>query len=140
VAEGKPEAYNADNVRFFGKDSASSAAGIAQHLAHTGCSLYVDVGAPSGSSYSPMGIAKEYGALLIAGTARWVHQGAYACYGDYVLFMGDVIAAGALASGDEVVKSSVVAGDAINLFAFALLCIAVILAVAGMPVVNWLNM
>ena len=73
-------------------------------------------------------------------TARYAHQGTIAMLADYPGWMDDVYALGAQASGDEIVKSSVMAGDVVKAIIMALAVATVFIALAGQPILTWLNM
>jgi hypothetical protein len=134
VSEGKPEAYNRENVRYYGNREMSWYMGAIQDVLSTGCSLLVLVGALSSAGIYMAGAALDDGALVIAGTPRYAHQASWAAMADYPLFCEDIYGAGALCSGDPVVASSQVGGDLVKLIMIGVAIVFAILAVAGLPV------
>jgi hypothetical protein len=141
VAEGKPEAYDTNNVMYFGNSQRAYTLGIIGSIARTGCSLYIAVGGLSGDGdVSNSTNARIGGAITVMATARYAHQGTIAMLADYPGWMDDVYALGAQASGDEIVKSSVMAGDVVKAIIMALAVATVFIALAGQPILTWLNM
>lgn len=137
VAEGKPEAYKRDDVIYYGVDQSHHSMGLTATIAREGCAAAVFCGATrGGGTNSPAGWAREFGGIVIGGTARYLHQGSWAMLADYPAFMDDTNAMGAVASGDDVVKASLVGGDIVKLVIVAFVIVAIILAAAGLPVVT----
>jgi hypothetical protein len=138
VAEGKPEAYRREDVIWFGPDQAHHSMGLTAVIAREGCACAIFNGAcRGGGTNSPIGWAREYGGLVIGGTARLLHQGSWAMLSDYPCFMDDVYAMGAECSGDDIVKSAQVGGDVTKLVLFAMVIIVSALAIAvGQPVLD----
>lgn len=135
VSEGKPEAYQRGLVRYRGDSWVIAVIG---DMLRDGVSCWVELGATSGSM--PEGAwAHVLGGLVIGGTQRILHQGTWAAYAHYPLFCEDVYAAGAICSDDEVVKSSLVAGDIVKLVMIGLLVVFTVLAVTGLPVLDWVK-
>jgi hypothetical protein len=137
VAEGKPEVFDPYNVTYYGNSQRTYAVGIIESLARTGCSLYLAFGGWSGDSdISSSAAARIGGAIVVMGTARYYHQGSIAMLADYPAFMEDIYVLGAIASEDEVVKSSVMAEDWIKLLLIILVVATPIMALAGLPVIS----
>jgi hypothetical protein len=142
VAEGKPETYRRDDVIWFGPDQGHHSMGLTSIIAREGCACAIFNGAcRGGGTNSPVGWAREYGGLVIGGTARLLHQGSWAMLSDYPCFMDDVYAMGAECSQDDVVKSAQVGGDVSKLIVLAMVIIFSVLAIAlGQPVLDVLNL
>jgi hypothetical protein len=140
VAEGKPEAYRREDVKYYGKELNDYALGLVGTIAENGVSLFIEMGAVGGSSAGPGGFAREYGAIVMGGTPRYYHLGSWTVLADYPIIADDVLAVGALASGDPVVQSSIVGGDVIKLILLAITWIGAVLALSGVPIVDWLKM
>jgi hypothetical protein len=140
VAEGKPEAYKMEDVRYFGTEWSTYTGGFTAVLAREGVSCLVEVGAiTGGGSTTPVGYAREFGGLVVAGTARYNHQGTYAMLADYPLFMDDIFAIAALCSEDNEVRASIVGGDVVKILLLGLTLLFTILARAGLPAATWLQ-
>jgi len=58
---------------------------------------------------------------------------------DYPLFMDDIFAVGAICSGDDTVKASIVGGDVVKLVLFCRDTGFSILALLGQPALSWLK-
>jgi hypothetical protein len=137
---GKPEAYKREDVMFYGSASEIYGIGLTATMAREGVACFVVVGAFGGSgSGPPTGWAREFGGISVAGTAQWAHNSTVAILSDYPLFMDDIFAAGAIASDNDEIKSSLVGGDLVKLFIVALMLISVILAFARVPILAWLG-
>jgi len=140
VAAGKPEAYRREDVIYYGTEYSLHAMGLTATLAREGVSCYVEVGAiTGGGSSTPAGWAREFGGLVVGGTARYLHQGTWAMLADYPMFMDDIFSAGAICSGDDVVKASLVGGDVVKLALVAITVLFAILAAAGLPALSWIK-
>jgi hypothetical protein len=139
-AEGHPEAYNADDVIFYGGNQSQYSMGFTGTISREGVAGAVFCGATTGGGdNSPAGYVREYGGLVIGGTARYGHQGSWAMLGDYSLFMDDVYGFGAACSEDDVVRATMASGDLVKICLIGLAVILAILAAAGMPTTDWLN-
>jgi hypothetical protein len=131
VAEGHPEAYSRDEIRYYGASEASWATGAGADVASSGASLVVLAGACSSSENTMQEEALLQNALIIGGTPRYTMNHAYAIMADYPLFGDDVYAAGAICSGDPEVQSSLLAGDITKLGLIAALVVILVLTLAG---------
>jgi len=136
VAEGKPEAYKREDVRYYGGTEASFALGASADVARTSCSLSIMVGACSSAEIFMSGSSLVQGAMVIFGTPRYAHQATAACMSDYPLFCEDIYGAGAICSGDNIVASSLLGGDIVKLCLIGALILFAILATVGLPVVT----
>jgi hypothetical protein len=125
---------------YFGNSQNSYCLGMIAAVARTGASLYVAIGGLSGyGDVSNSANARIQGAVTVMATARYAHQGTITMLADYPGWMDDVYAIGAAASGDDVVKSSVMAGDVVKFGLILLIIAASVLAATGLPVVSWLS-
>ena len=134
VEEGKPEAYNRENIHYYGNREMSWYVGAISDVLHTGASLMVMVGALSSAGIYMAGAVLDDGGMVIAGTPRYAHQASWAAMADYPLFCEDIYGAGALASGQAVVRNSLVGGDLIKLGIIAVTIVLAVLAVAGINI------
>ena len=139
TAEGYPDAYKREDVIFFGGDQNQYSMGFTGTIAREGVSGAVFCGATTGGGdNSPAGWVREYGGMVIGGTARVGHQGSWAMLADYPLFMDDIYGFGAICSENNVVRSSMIAGDLTKFIAVGLVLLGAILAAVGLPMLDWL--
>lgn len=144
VEEGKPEAFNRDDIRYYGGSEIAFMVGSGADVMAYQPGLCIMVGATSSAEIYMAGAALTVGAMVIGGTPRYVHQATWACMADYPLFCDDIYAAGALCSEDNEVMASIVGGDIVKLIIMAGIVVFMILAAAGLPVwqsgTGWLFM
>ena len=141
TAEKKPEMYKRDDMVYFGATEGHHSIGWTATILREGCACIVEVGAMTGGGCTtPIGFARDQGALVIGGTGRWIHQGTWCVLGDYPLFMEDIYAAGASVTGDPTVQSTQVSGDPIKLAIIVLIAVLTALTFAGVPSLSWLKM
>jgi hypothetical protein len=140
VANGKPEAYHADHVRWFGNVWAGYGIGNAGLVDQIRPGMNVHAGALVGTGdISNSVTGRTHKSLMIGGNCRWTHQGVHSLWYDYQLWAPDVFAAGAYCSGDALMRSSIVAQDLLVWF-FVAFCLGVaVLGIAGFPVVEWVS-
>jgi hypothetical protein len=137
---GKPNAYDRDNINFFGSNFSQINIGWSATLLREGGSCLINAGPCSGSSnFTVMGWARMIGATVIGGTARYHKQGTWAVFADYPLFMEDLYAAGAYVTDDPIVQSTQVSTDPIKFGMMILIVIAVLLALIGINPESWLR-
>lgn len=136
VAEGHPEAYKPEDVRFYGGTEASFSVGASTDIARTSASLVVMVGSTTSSEIYMSGVALSEGATVIYGNTLYALMGAAACMAHYSMFGDDVFGAGAICSGDNEVRSTMFGGDLTKLIIVALILISAILAAVGLPIVS----
>jgi hypothetical protein len=139
VTEGKPEAYNRDEVRYYGGSEASFSAGAAADAGITGSSLIMCIGACSSAEMFLMGAGIVDGAMVIGGTPRYGHQSTYTAMADYPLYCEDIYGVGALASGSDEVGASLVGGDLVKLILVALTIVFAIIGFAGLDTIGWMT-
>lgn len=136
VAEGKPEAYKSEDVRFYGGTEASFSVGASTDIARTSASLVVMVGECTSSEIYMSGVALSEGATVIFGDTLYALLGAAACMSHYPMFNDDVFGAGAICSDDNEVRSTMVGIDLVKLVVIGLIIVSTILAAAGLPLVT----
>jgi len=143
IEEGKPEAYNRDNIRYFGNLDLTYGSGVMSWEQVDGVSAYICVGAAGGGvDTDPIFIARHLGAITIGGTPRWLHQANFTMLMHYPLHMDDVYAMGALCSQDPIVMSNMSGGDLVKVILFGLTIALTALALVGIPVygkTGWLG-
>jgi len=139
VAEGRPEAYRRENIRWYGPTEAHWQIGLTGQIAREGVAGLVLVGAITGMTIAALGAVRMGGGLILGGTARYYHNGTWAALADYSLFSDDIYAAGAIASGDSLVMSVQAAGDYVKYILMAVTILFAFMAVAGAPVLGWLK-
>lgn len=136
VSEGVPEAYRPEDVRYYGNTEASFSVGASTDIARTSASLVVMVGSTTSSEIYMSGVALSEGATVIYGNTLYALMGAAACMAHYSMYGDDVFGAGAICSGDNEVRSTMLGGDLTKLIIVALILISAILAAAGLPIVS----
>lgn len=139
LMEGKPEAYRSEDIRYFGNTYSAFGGGSLGLIAEEGCGCFIMVGAMSSAGSSGMGAAKAQDALVITGSARWGMQGTFSMFSDYYIPLEDIFTFGAICSDDNVVKSSLVGGDIAKIVLVGIIILFSILAIGGLPTVNWLS-
>jgi hypothetical protein len=138
VAEGRPEAYRRENIYYFGNDEPAYRAGLLNMLATYQPATYVIAGAITGTGDQiSTWASKSMDVFIIGGQARNTHQSITLAF-DYAMYMSDVYAAGAMLSNDEVMKSTLISSDIMTWVTLIMVVGAVILGIAGMPIVAWL--
>lgn len=135
AAEGKPEAYRRENVRF----TPNAEAMVSQDMIREGVACFVNVGGNSGGQ-NGLGWARDLGALTIGGTGRYVHLATWAVWSHYPMFLEDMYAVSTICAQDNVVGGSMYAGDLVKLGMLALTWVAFILILAGQPVLEWFKL
>jgi hypothetical protein len=139
IEEGHPEAYNRDDIRWYGPTEAHWQIGLVGQIATEGCAALILVGAITGMSIAALGAVRMEGGMILGGTARYYHNGTWAALADYSLFSDDIYAAGAIASNDPLVISSQASGDYVKYFLIAVTILLAILGVAGVDVSSVFN-
>lgn len=110
MVAGKPELYDPANVLFYGGWSGGlRLAKIGTILKHK-VGLNVEAGV-FWTNIASHAMAKEVGAINIGGTYRWVAMYGQAIVCDYLLITEEILAAGAKASGNPALMSSIAAED-----------------------------
>jgi len=136
VAEGKPEAYKPEDVRFYGGTEASFSVGASTDIQRTSASLVIMVGSTTSSEIYMSGVALSEGATVIYGNTLYALHSAAACMCHYALYADDVFGAGAICSDDNEVRSTMLGGDLTKLIIVGLILVCAVLAAAGLPVVS----
>jgi len=143
VAEGKPEAYKPEDVRYYGNTESSFMVGASTDIARTNVSLLVVVGETSSSEIFMCGLALSQNATVIYGNTLYALMGAAVCMSHYAMFGADIFGAGAICSGDNEVRSTMYGGDVITLGFAIIIIVAAILQFLGINVAGkggWLNL
>lgn len=136
VSEGVPEAYRSEDVRYYGNTEASFSVGASTDIARTSLSLGVWVGSTTSSEIYMSGVALAEGATVIYGNTLYALMGAAACMAHYSLYGSDVFGAGAICSGDNEVRSTMLGEDLTKIIVIAMLLISAVLGAIGLPIVS----
>ena len=137
IAAGKPEKYDRDQLRYLIAGTASVIADMRRQ--RIGC--YTAVGGFGGAqAFQELEEAHRSGAVVIGGTARYYHNGNFAIFADYPMFMEDIYAVAADVTGDPKVQNTLLSEEFIKLFIIAVLFIFSILGALGLPVLKWLSL
>jgi hypothetical protein len=139
VAVGKPEMYNRDDLRYMGSTAGQYAAHLSALIARYRPAGMVSIGAIStGGESGALTYVRLFGGILISGTARYHGNGPFSIIADYPLIADDVLVCGSYVSGDPVMRSGLYAGDLMKYLSFGVIVVGGILALAGLPVLDWL--
>jgi hypothetical protein len=122
---GKGDEFREDMVQYFGAGFAGNMA-EASYMVANGCACLVMVGAFSTSCLVLLGASKRSGAICIAA--------------DYIFILEDIYAAGALASGDTTVITTLAVEDIIKAIALVLSVIGGLLALAAIDFVSFMKL
>lgn len=137
VQEGKPDAYNPDNVRFFSEDQFAYASACVGLMHREKPAANILIGAFWAESLIFAEVGSQIGAIQISGTAN-THQIPFfvaAC--DYCLIGEEIYAAGAYLSKDPVLMGALIAQDWGKMAAVLFIIVGAILATTS-PKANWL--
>jgi hypothetical protein len=136
---GKGDEFREDMVQYFGAGFAGNMA-EASYMVANGCACLVMVGAFSTSCLVLLGASKRSGAICIGGTGRWIMMYAFGIAADYIFILEDIYAAGALASGDTTVITTLAVEDIIKAIALVLSVIGGLLALAAIDFVSFMKL
>jgi len=131
ISEGHPEAYNRDEIRYYGASEASWSTAGGADVAASRLSLLIIVGASTSAELVMQQQAMIQNAMHIGGTARYAMAGTYAIVADFPLFCDDIYAAGAICSGSVEVAAGLVGGDVVKLGLIATALLFTVLAAVG---------
>jgi hypothetical protein len=137
IRENKPEAYRSEDLRYYGGSESAWMTGVAADVLAEEAALIIFIGATSSAEIFGAGAGLMQGAMVIAGTPRYVHQATWACMADYPLFCDDIYGAGALCSDDNYVKASILGEDIIKVGMIATLIVTLLLGLGGVPILEW---
>lgn len=127
-AAGKPELYDPANILYYGDWSGGlRLAKIGTILEHN-VGLNIEAGV-LWTNIASHAMARTIGALNIGGTIRWVGMYGQAIVCDYLLITEEILAAGAKASEDPTLTSSIAAED---IGKFVVLGIGIISLILGL--------
>lgn len=136
---GKGDDFSTDMVHYFGAGFAGNMA-EATYMVEEGCACLIMVGAFSTSCLVLLGASRRSGAIAIGGTGRWIMMYAFGVASDYIFVLEDIYAAGALASGDKTVITTLAVEDTLKAIILAISVIGSGLALAAIDFVSLLNM
>jgi hypothetical protein len=129
IRHGRPDLITPDMVEYFayGKDMAVCS------MVHDepGASMMTCFGTGSSGTVTPLGVARQAGALTVGGCLRWTGMYQIALICDYILIGDETYAAADKIAGDPKGVAIEGAGDIIKLGILALLLISGILALVG---------
>jgi len=125
-AEGKIEEYNPDNVKYFPLTQRT-----ATFMVEEGTACEILVGAWTTACLIILGASARAGAIAIGGTARWIMNYAFGIAADYIFILEDIYAAGAVATGDPVITTTLAVEDVIKIITLALIAIGIVAALLG---------
>lgn len=137
VAEGKPDSFQPDNVRFYSEDQFAYASACVGMMHREKPAANVLIGAFWAESLIFAEVGSQVGSIQISGTAN-THQIPFfvaAC--DYCLIGEEIYAAGAYLSRDPVLLGALIAQDWGKMAAVALIIVGTILQAMD-PKANWL--
>jgi hypothetical protein len=131
MTEGKPDAFNPDNVRFLTDNQFGYATGVTGIMRREKVATNIAIGAFWAESLIFAQTGYEIGAVQIAGTAN-THQIPFfvaAC--DYCLIGEEIYAASAYISQEPVLVGSLIAADYVKIAIVAVLLIGGVFMLAG---------
>ncbi|MGI6632611.1 MAG: DUF6754 domain-containing protein [Bacillota bacterium] len=131
LAEGKPEAYDPDMVRFTSPEQYAYAAACLGMIQREKVATAIFVGQFASEAVDFAEAAVAVNAIGIAGTTSTYQLPFFAAACDYTLIGEELLAAGAYISGDTARLGSIQGQDYVKAFALAVLLIGVIIRTAG---------
>jgi len=135
---GKSDQLADDTVRFFGRGFAGNMS-EASFMVEEGCACLVMVGAFSTSCLVLLGASRRSGAIAIGGTGRWIMMYAFGVASDFIFVLEDIYAAGALASGDKVIMTTLAVEDVLKYLVLALCVIGGLLSMIAVDFVSFMK-
>jgi len=136
---GKAEDFREDMIQYFGEGFAGNMS-EASYMVANGCACLVMVGAFSTSCLVLLGASRRSGAIAIGGTGRWIMMYAFGIAADYIFILEDIYAAGALASGDTTVITTLAVEDILKVIILALSVIGSLLTLFAVDFVSLMQM
>lgn len=136
---GKGDEYREDMVQYFGQGFAGNMS-EASYMVEKGCACLVMVGAFSTSCLVLLGASRRSGAIAIGGTGRWIMMYAFGIAADYIFILEDIYAAGALASGDTTVITTLAVEDILKALVLVLSILGSVLALAAVDFVSFIGL
>lgn len=136
---GKSDEFSEDMIHFFGSGFAGNMS-EASYMVENGCACLVMVGAFSTSCLVLLGASRRSGAITIGGTGRWIMMYAFGIASDFLFILEDIYAAGALASGDTTVMTTLAVEDILKYLVLALSIIGGLLAMIAVDFVSFIKM
>jgi hypothetical protein len=129
IQAGRPDLITPDMVEYFAYGSAMAVCSMIYD--DPGTSMMTCLGTGSSGTVTPLGVAKQAGALTIGGCLRWTGMYQIALICDYILIGDETYAAADKLSGDPKGVAVEGAGDIIKLTVLSLLLLSGILALVG---------
>jgi len=120
-AEGKIEDYRPDDTMYFPLTQT-----VATFCVAEGMACMILVGAWSTACLIVLGASARAGALVIGGTARWIMNYAFGICADYIFIQEDIYAAGALATGDSAIITTLAVEDVMKTIILVLIAIGLV--------------
>ena len=139
IRQGRPDLVSPDMVEYFAYGSAMAVCSMIYD--DPGTSMMTCFGTGSSGTVTPLGVARQAGALTVGGCLRWTGMYQIALICDYILIGDETYAAADKLTGDPKGVAVEGGGDIIKLAILALLFISSILALIGNDaIVQWLKM
>ena len=136
----KAEAYRASDIRWHARQQVPWQAGVLGIFIREGVATNIMIGACAGDSVAVMVGAKEFGALNIGGTPRWIMTYIFAMVSDYAVIGDELYAASTKISQDPMSISNIGATDTIKWLLMGGILLLIIAGLAGLNVTNLLTM
>ncbi|KPV65189.1 MAG: hypothetical protein AOA65_0339 [Candidatus Bathyarchaeota archaeon BA1] len=140
IAEGRPEAYKPDMIRYLSSEQFAYASGVQGILVREKCAVNVLIGPFYAESLIFAETGARAGAIQIAGTGRVLQQSFFAVVCDYNIIGEECYAAGAYVSKDPVQLASIAGQDVGKFIGVGLIIAGVILIMLGVSIIPWLKM
>lgn len=138
-AAGKGEDFNEGMVQYFGEGFSGNMA-EASYIVANGCACLIMVGAFSTSCLVLLGSSRRSGAIAIGGTGRWIMMYAFGVAADYIFIVEDIYAAGALASGDTTIMTTLAVEDILKVISLILSVLGGLLVMMAFDFVSLIKM
>jgi hypothetical protein len=141
TAEGRPEIYKPENIRYISGEQFAYYGGVAGIFAQERPAVQILMGGFMAYSLLLAELGARYNAFQIAGTASWHQTPFFVATCDYALIGEELYAAGAYLSKDVVALGSLLGQDLCKFVSVTLIIIGVVLTVLNLPwLVNLLKM
>ncbi len=137
---GKPEAFQRENLRYYGRGALTWTQGVTASFAQEGVGLNLAIGIFYSDCPISLEMAKYMNGLNVGGTGRWIMVYAFAMMCDYVFLGEEIYAAAAVVSQDKMMLVGMLIEEVGKFFVFLLLGLGLILSLVGMDVVSLLSM
>jgi len=131
TAEGRPEIYKAENIRFLSPEQFAYFGGVAEIFAREKPATSVLMGGYMAYSLLVAELGYRYGAFQVAGTASWHQIPFFVAACDYSLIGEELFAAGAYLSKDATLLGGLFGQDVCKLTCVAYVVVATVLWLLG---------